>query len=284
MAGLKAVIPVAGLGTRFLPATKSVPKEMLTLIDRPLIQYAVDEARRAGIEDFIFVTARGKSSVEDYFDAKPELEHHLFQHGKDELLKKLEATNLSTIAYVRQSQPKGLGHAIWCARKLINDRFIVLLPDVVLGEDCLPQMIEAAGPYASVTAFAPVADPSAYGVAKLGENHSYGFHVLEDMVEKPKDKPPSNLAAIGRYVFTPEIFEHLEKQKPGAGGEIQLTDAIMKCSGPKDWMLKNAAFKFQGDVYDCGSISGLLEATIRLSARRPDLKDDLEKYIAEAGL
>jgi len=232
----KAVFPVAGMGTRFLPATKSIPKEILTLVDRPLIQYAIDEARAAGITEFVFVTSRGKSALEDYFDHAPELETALKQKNKTDLLRVLEDTNMESgaIAYVRQHQALGLGHAVWCARHLIGDEpFAVILPDdVITGEEpCLKQMVEAYGEVGGnmVAAMEVPADKAqAYGILDVPPSVSPCLPVSA-MVEKPAPgTAPSNLAIIGRYILTPQVLRNLDGQQRGAGGEIQLTDAIAK--------------------------------------------------------
>ena len=230
----KAVFPVAGMGTRFLPATKSIPKEIMTLVDRPLIQYAIDEARAAGIKEFIFVTSRGKSALEDYFDHSPELENTLRKAGKDDLLEILKDTNMDSgaIAYVRQNRPMGLGHAVWCARRLIgNEPFAVLLPDDVIAAEkpCLQQMIEAyeqTGGNMVAAMEVPPAKASSYGVLDIDEDMG-SIVRAKGMVEKPRaEDAPSNLAVIGRYILTPKILTNLNRMKQGAGGEIQLTDAI----------------------------------------------------------
>ena len=230
----KAVFPVAGLGTRFLPATKSIPKEIMTLVDRPLIQYAIDEARAAGIKEFIFVTSRGKSALEDYFDHAPELESELRKKGKTDLLEILKDTNMDSgaIAYVRQNRPMGLGHAVWCARRLIgNEPFAVLLPDDVIAAEtpCLQQMVEAHAETGGCMVAAMEVAPSrisSYGVLDVGTDTGPIIRV-RGMVEKPRpEEAPSNLAVIGRYILTPKVLTNLNRMKQGAGGEIQLTDAI----------------------------------------------------------
>ena len=280
----KAVFPVAGQGTRFLPATKSIPKEIMTLVDRPLIQYAIDEARAAGIKEFIFVTSRGKSALEDYFDHSPELESTLKRQGKTELLEILRDTNMDSgaIAYVRQNRPMGLGHAVWCARRLIgNEPFAVLLPDDVIAADkpCLQQMIEAysqTGGNMVAAMEVPPEKASSYGVLDIGEDMGSIVQV-KGMVEKPKlDEAPSNLAVIGRYILTPEVLTNLNRMKQGAGGEIQLTDAIAE-------EIKNNqnvyGFRFRGQRYDCGSKAGFLQATVAFGLERPDLRDEFSAYL-----
>lgn len=230
----KAIFPVAGMGTRFLPATKSVPKEIMTLVDRPLVQYAIDEARAAGIKEFIFVTSRGKGALEDYFDLAPQLEQELRKKGKTELLEILKSTNMDSgaIAYVRQHKALGLGHAVWCARRLIgNEPFAVMLPDDVIAAEkpCLQQMVEAyAETGGNMVAAMEVAPEraSSYGVLDISEDDGELVKV-KGMVEKPPaGEAPSNLAVIGRYILSPSVLQHLNKMKSGSGGEIQLTDAI----------------------------------------------------------
>jgi UTP--glucose-1-phosphate uridylyltransferase len=279
----KAVFPVAGLGTRFLPATKSIPKEIMTLVDRPLIQYAIDEARAAGIKEFIFVTARGKSALEDYFDHAPELESKLKRSGKKDLLNILKDTNMDSgaIAYVRQNRAMGLGHAVWCARRLIGDEpFAVLLPDDVIAAEksCLQQMVEAyaktGGNMVAAMEVAP-AKASSYGVLDIAEDMG-AIVRAKGMVEKPKaEDAPSNLAVIGRYILSPEVMTNLNRKKTGAGGEIQLTDAIA------EEVNKGGVygFRFQGQRYDCGSKAGFLQATVAFGLARPDLRDEFSNYL-----
>ncbi len=279
----KAVFPVAGMGTRFLPATKSIPKEIMTLVDRPLIQYAIDEARSAGIKDFIFVTSRGKSALEDYFDHAPELESALKRSGKNDLLDVLKSTNMDSgaIAYVRQNRAMGLGHAVWCARKLVGDEpFAVLLPDDVIAAEkpCLQQMVEAyAETGGNMVAAMEVAPNriSSYGVLDIDEDRGNVVRA-KGMVEKPKaEEAPSNLAVIGRYILSPKIMTNLNKMKQGAGGEIQLTDAIAEeaASG------KVFGFRFRGQRYDCGSKAGFLQATVAFGLSRPDLSEEFGAYL-----
>lgn len=280
----KAVFPVAGMGTRFLPATKSIPKEILTLVDRPLIQYAIDEAREAGITEFIFVTSRGKGALEDYFDRAPDLEASLKAKNKTELLEVLESTNMvsGAIAYVRQNRALGLGHAVWCARNLIGDEpFAVLLPDDVIAAEkpCLSQMIEAYAETGGnmVAAMEVSADKiSNYGVLDVTSSISPTLRV-NGMVEKPAPgTAPSNLAAIGRYILTSQVLRNLDGQATGAGGEIQLTDAIAKEIEQSNNVY---GYRFQGQRYDCGSKAGFLQATIAFALARADLRDELEDYI-----
>ena len=280
----KAIFPVAGLGTRFLPATKSIPKEILTLVDRPLIQYAIDEARAAGIKEFIFVTSRGKSALEDYFDHSPELEATLRRAGKDALLEILRETNMDSgaIAYVRQNRPLGLGHAVWCARRLIGDEpFAVLLPDDVIAAEkpCLQQMVEAyaqTGGNIVAAMEVPVAKTSSYGVLDVAEDMG-SVVAVKGMVEKPKaGEAPSNLAVIGRYILSPKVMSNLDKVKPGAGGEIQLTDAIAKEAKTPGTVF---GYRFRGQRYDCGTKAGFLQATVAFALARPDLRDEFSAYL-----
>ncbi len=280
----KAIFPVAGLGTRFLPATKSIPKEILTLVDRPLIQYAIDEARAAGIKEFIFVTSRGKSALEDYFDYSPELEATLRRAGKDALLEILRETNMDSgaIAYVRQNRPLGLGHAVWCARRLVGDEpFAVLLPDDVIAAEkpCLQQMVEAyaqTGGNIVAAMEVPVERTSSYGVLDVAEDMGSVVSV-KGMVEKPKaGEAPSNLAVIGRYILSPKVMNNLDKLKPGAGGEIQLTDAIAKEAETPGTVY---GFRFRGQRYDCGTKAGFLQATVAFALARPDLNEEFSAYL-----
>ena len=279
----KAVFPVAGMGTRFLPATKSIPKEIMTLVDRPLIQYAIDEARSAGIKDFIFVTSRGKSALEDYFDYSPELEAALKRAGKTELLEIIKSTNMDSgaIAYVRQNRAMGLGHAVWCARKLVGDEpFAVLLPDDVIAAEkpCLLQMVEAYAETGGNMVAAMEVSPqriSSYGVLDIDQDNGNVVRA-KGMVEKPKfADAPSNLAVIGRYILSPKIMTNLHKMKQGAGGEIQLTDAIAEeaASG------QVYGFRFRGQRYDCGSKAGFLQATVAFGLSRPDLSEEFGAYL-----
>lgn len=280
----KAIFPVAGLGTRFLPATKAMPKEMMTLVDRPLIQYAIDEARAAGITDFIFVTARGKGALEDYFDTAAELERQLEESGKHELLETLRSTYMASgaIAYIRQHRALGLGHAVWCARRLIGDEpFAVILPDDVIDGPlpCLQQMVDAhaeTGGNMVAAMEVPYDKVSAYGVLDIGATDGPLVRV-RGMVEKPKKGvAPSNLAVIGRYILTPQVLTNLSRAEKGAGGEIQLTDAIAE-------EIANSGnvygYRFNGERYDCGSKAGFLQATIAFGLSRPDLREELADFI-----
>ena len=281
----KAIFPVAGLGTRFLPATKSIPKEIMTLVDRPLIQYAIDEARDAGIEEFIFVTSRGKSALSDYFDDSPVLEAELQRKNKSELLDILHATNMESgqIAYVRQAGAKGLGHAVACARRLVHDEpFAVILPDDVIMSDkpCLAQMMEAhAETGGSMVAAMEVRpeETSSYGILEVDETQSQAMKV-RGMVEKPAAADaPSNLAVIGRYILSPNIMNSLSGLGAGAGGEIQLTDAIAREIEGEGVH----AYRFEGERYDCGSKAGFLQATVAFALARDDLRDELAGFIAD---
>jgi len=280
----KAIFPVAGLGTRFLPATKSVPKEIMTLVDRPLVQYAIDEAREAGIKEFIFVTSRGKGALEDYFDSAPQLEQELRKKGKDDLLAILKNTNMDSgeIAYLRQHKPLGLGHAVWCARRLIaNEPFAVLLPDDVIAAEksCLAQMVEAFEDTQSNMVAAmevPEERASSYGVLDIKEDMGR-IVSTKGMVEKPQPgAAPSNLAVIGRYILTPQVLRNLNQKKPGAGGEIQLTDAI---DDARESGEEVHGFRFEGERFDCGSKAGFLQATVSFALGRDDLRDDLWTYL-----
>ncbi len=282
----KAIFPVAGLGTRFLPATKSVPKEIMTLVDRPLVQYAIDEARAAGIKEFIFVTSRGKGALEDYFDHAPQLERELEAKGKDKLLKILQDTNMDSgeIAYIRQHKALGLGHAIWCARRLIGDEpFAVMLPDDVIAADkpCLQQMVEAyeeVGGNMVAAMEVPADKASSYGVLDVQEDMG-SLVSVKGMVEKPAPgTAPSNLAVIGRYILSPQVLQNLEDKQVGAGGEIQLTDAIAKQIGTDEGVY---GFRFNGQRFDCGSKAGFLQATVSFGLSRDELRDDLEGYLHE---
>ncbi len=282
----KAVFPVAGYGTRFLPATKCVPKEILPLVDRPLIQYAIDEARSAGIKEFIFVTSRGKSALEDYFDSAPELEETLREGGKDALLDLLKQTDMESgaVAYIRQQERRGLGHAVWCARRMIGDEpFAVILPDDVIDAEqpCLQQMIEAyreTGGNMIATMEVPRQSVSSYGIFDIDQQSGKGPTMrVRGMVEKPRpEDAPSNLAVIGRYILTPQVLSNLDHIKEGAGGEIQLTDAIaqeIEATGDV------SAFRFRGRRFDCGSKSGYLQATVAFGIARDDLREEFMEFL-----
>lgn len=273
----KAVFPVAGLGTRFLPATKAIPKEMLPIVDSPLIQYAVDEAREAGIEQMIFVTGRGKSVIEDHFDIAFELEHTMTARGKD--VSVLANTRLSpgNCVYVRQQEPLGLGHAIWCARDIIGDEpFAIFLPDEFMhgSPGCMKQMVDAyhqiGGNVISVLEV-PRNAVSSYGVIAPGVANGAVTEIL-GLVEKPKvEDAPSNLIVSGRYILQPEVMRILEGQEKGAGGEIQLTDAMAQMIGRQSFN----AVTFNGNRYDCGSKVGYIEANLALALQRPDMAEQI---------
>lgn len=280
----KAIIPAAGLGTRFLPATKAQPKEMLPIVDKPTIQYIVEEAVASGIEDIIIVSGRNKRAIEDHFDKSYELEETLLQKGKYDLLSEVQdITNLANIHYIRQKEPKGLGHAIACASRFIGDEpFAVLLGDDIVQSDkpCLKQLIEVYERYhSSVVGVQRVADEdvSKYGVIapKAIEVESSVIHV-KDLVEKPSlDEAPSRFAIMGRYVLRPEIFPILHSLEPGAGGEIQLTDAIKQLNESQSVL----AYQFTGTRYDVGDRIGFIRATIDFALMREDLHDDVMRYL-----
>lgn len=280
----KAVFPIGGLGTRFLPATKSMPKEMLPVVDRPLIQYAVDEAREAGIEQFIFVTSRGKSLIEDHFDHAFELEEAMARRGKS--LSALDGTRPppGDINIVRQQEPLGLGHAVWCARRLVGDEpFAVLLPDdLMVGEPgCLKQMVEAyadLGGNLICTEEVAAEDTHKYGIVTPGTS-SGAITEVRGLVEKPAlDVAPSRLAVIGRYILQPEVMNVLGSQEEGAGGEIQLTDALARMIGQQPFH----GVTFQGKRYDCGDKSGFVTATLALALARPDIAPAVRAFLAAA--
>ena len=275
----KAVLPVAGLGTRFLPATKAMPKEMLTVVDRPLIQHVVDEARQAGIEHFIFVTGRNKSAIEDHFDRHPELEETLAARGKtaelEALLRDLPAPGETS--FVRQQEQLGLGHAVWCARELVGrEPFALLLPDVLVqtkGKGCLAQMLEVYREYGgNIIAVEPVPEGELknYGVVSVGKGVGGGDRVFptDGMVEKPAPgTAPSNFTILGRYILQPEIFDILSAKETGAGGEIQITDAMIRLIETQPFY----AFRYEGRSFDCGSKLGFLLANVSYALQRPDL-------------
>jgi UTP--glucose-1-phosphate uridylyltransferase len=273
----KAVFPVAGLGTRFLPATKAIPKEMLPVVDRPLIQYAVDEAREAGIEQMIFVTGRGKSAIEDHFDIAYELERTMTDRGKD--ISILEPTRLGpgNCAYVRQQEPMGLGHAIWCARDIVGDEpFAIFLPDEFMhgSPGCMAQMVaeyERVGGNLLSVLEVPHEQVSSYGVIDPGSAQGKLTEV-KGLVEKPAvEAAPSNLIISGRYILQPEVIRVLEHQGKGAGGEIQLTDAMAQMIGNQPFH----AVTFDGARYDCGSKTGYIEANLAVALSRPDMADEV---------
>ena len=280
----KAVFPVAGLGTRLLPATKSIPKEMITIVDRPLIQYAVDEAREAGIEQLIFVTGRGKSALVDYFDQAFELEATL--KAKDKSLGVLEPSNakFGEVVTVRQQQPLGLGHAVWCARHIVGDEpFAVLLPDeLMLGTPgCLAQMVEAyekVGGNLVAALEVPDSETHKYGVIDPGATDG-PLTEIRAMVEKPAPgTAPSNLMLPGRYILQPSVMRALDAQEKGAGGEIQLTDAMAKLIGQQPFH----AYRFEGERYDCGSAAGFVIANLAMAMARDDIAPAMRKFLSTA--
>jgi UTP--glucose-1-phosphate uridylyltransferase len=273
----KAVFPVAGLGTRFLPATKAMPKEMLTVVDRPLIQHVVDEAREAGIEHFIFVTGRNKGVIEDHFDRQFELESTLRERGKKAELELLERDlpGAGAMSFIRQQSPLGLGHAVWCAREIAgNEPFALLLPDVLVQakKSCLAQMIDAyaaLGENANLIAVEEVPDDRThmYGVVGMGKRKGKAFEITGMIEKPPRGKAPSNRIITGRYILQPEIFEFLAKQERGAGGEIQLTDAMLGLAKKQPFY----GIDFEGRTFDCGSKIGFLSANVAYALAREDL-------------
>ncbi|MFC4800163.1 UTP--glucose-1-phosphate uridylyltransferase GalU [Neobacillus sp. GCM10023253] len=280
----KAIIPAAGLGTRFLPATKAMPKEMLPIVDKPTIQYIVEEAIESGIEDIIIVTGKGKRAIEDHFDYAFELEQTLLNKEKFDLLEKVqEPSRMVDIHYIRQKEPKGLGHAVWCARNFIgNEPFAVLLGDDIVQAEtpCLKQLMnEYDRTHSSVIGVkrVPEEETSRYGIIDPIEQVGRSFQV-RNFVEKPKSgTSPSNLAIIGRYIFTPEIFMFLDKQEIGAGGEIQLTDAIQNLNH----IQRVFAYEFEGKRFDVGEKLGFIETTIEFALQKEELRNDLLKFMAE---
>ena len=277
----KAIFPVGGLGTRFLPATKSMPKEMLPIVDKPLIQYAVEEAADAGIEQFIFVTSRGKSAIENHFDHSFELENNLLSKGKRDTLKTAQEMLKipGSFAYVRQQEPAGLGHAVWCARHLIANEpvAVILADDLIYGTSTIKEMINnyTAGNMLAVMEV-DKNEVSSYGIITPGKVLAENVTEILGLVEKPSaDKAPSNEAVVGRYIIEPAVFDVLEKQNRGASNEIQLTDAIASrigkslCSG----------YKFSGERFDCGSKLGFIQANIKLSLQRPVIKKELMSWL-----
>ncbi|PEJ59492.1 UTP--glucose-1-phosphate uridylyltransferase [Bacillus sp. AFS002410] len=277
----KAIIPAAGLGTRFLPATKAMPKEMLPIVDKPTIQYIVEEAIASGIEDIIIVTGKGKRAIEDHFDFSFELEHNLLEKEKYALLEQVKAPSNIDIHYIRQKEPKGLGHAVWCARNFIgNEPFAVLLGDDIVEAETpgLKQLIDQYdNTYSSVIGVqtVPEEETNRYGIVEpiMQEGRRYE---VKNFVEKPAlGTAPSNLAIMGRYVFTPEIFKFLEEQNIGAGGEIQLTDAIQKLNS----IQRVFAYDFEGKRHDVGEKLGFIKTTIEFALKHEDLRDDLLKYL-----
>lgn len=279
----KAIIPAAGLGTRFLPATKAMPKEMLPIVDKPTIQYIVEEAIASGIEDIIIVTGKGKRAIEDHFDMNYELEESLEIKGKLELLEKVQQSSNVEIHYIRQKEPKGLGHAVWCARKFIGDEpFAVLLGDDIVQSE-VPGLKQLMDQYdetqASVIGVQTVPDDETYRYGIVEPSGQTGRrYAVENFVEKPaKGTAPSNLAIMGRYVLTPEIFKCLETQERGAGGEIQLTDAIQQLNQTQ----RVFAYDFEGKRYDVGEKLGFITTTIEFALQNEEIKDELLAYLVE---
>ncbi|MEQ8813668.1 MAG: UTP--glucose-1-phosphate uridylyltransferase GalU [Thalassobaculum sp.] len=279
----KAIFPVGGLGTRFLPATKSMPKEMLTVVDKPLIQYAVDEAREAGIEELIFITGRGKASIEDHFDHAYELQDMLAARGKDEALRLVKETipKPGQLAFTRQQEPLGLGHAVWCGRNFVGSEpvAVLLADDLILSEKgCLKQMIDAYNQVGgNMVALMEVSkeQTASYGVVKPGDITDRLVEV-RGLVEKPKpEEAPSNLAVIGRYILQPKVFEDLGRMEKGAGGEIQLTDALARQLGLQPFN----GYLFEGRRFDCGNKVGFLEANLAFALDRPDMRDDIAGFL-----
>lgn len=277
----KAIIPAAGLGTRFLPATKAMPKEMLPIVDKPTIQYIVEEAIESGIEDIIIVTGKGKRAIEDHFDHSFELEQNLLEKGKHEILEKVQESSKISIHYIRQKEPQGLGHAVWCARKFIgNEPFAVLLGDDIVQAEtpCLRQLMDQY----------EVSQSSVIGVQTVPETETHRYGIIDPLVQKGRsyqvskfiEKPakgaaPSNLAIMGRYVLTPEIFMFLENQQTGAGGEIQLTDAIQRLNE----IQRVFAYDFEGKRYDVGEKLGFIQTTIEMALQHDELKNELLGYM-----
>ena len=276
----KAIFPVGGLGTRFLPATKALPKEMLPVVDKPLIQYAIEEAVEAGIEEFIFVTGRNKTAIEDHFDHSVELESVLLEKGKDSALdvvrKMMRAPG--SVAYVRQQDPAGLGHAVWCARHLVGNEpvAVLLADDLVLGAPALKEMVQAyQGGNMVAVMDVPKDETSAYGIITAGKDDGT-IVSIEGLVEKPApEKAPSQIAVIGRYIIEPEVFTALGNQQAGVGGEIQLTDALATRIGISDF----AGYRFSGQRFDCGSKIGFQKANLAFSLEREDMADELRSWL-----
>ncbi|MBO6718642.1 MAG: UTP--glucose-1-phosphate uridylyltransferase GalU [Rhizobiaceae bacterium] len=280
----KAVFPVAGLGTRFLPATKAIPKEMLTVVDRPVIDYVVEEAREAGIEHFIFVTGRNKGVIEDHFDVQFELYDTLAQRGKDDVLARMQRMQpiAGQTSFTRQQQPLGLGHAVWCARDIVgHEPFALLLPDMIMQAEpgCLAQMVslyeKTGGNVVAVQQCDP-AEAHKYGIVGRGKAAGPGFEITEMVEKPPRGKAPSNFYLNGRYILQPEIFDILADQKRGAGNEIQLTDSMLTLKDNQSFY----AYPFAGRTFDCGSPEGFVEANIAFSLLRDDMKDRIGGTLA----
>lgn len=278
----KAIFPVGGLGTRFLPATKAMPKEMLPIVDKPLIQYAVEEAAAAGIEQFIFVTGRNKSAIEDHFDHSFELEHSLAAKGKDAAMDVVGGMMKvpGSVIYVRQQQPAGLGHAVWCARHLVGDEpvAILLADDLIKGRSCMKEMVDAYDGGNMVAVMdVPRDQTGAYGIVTPGKTHGQKVDIA-GLVEKPMPADaPSTTAVVGRYIISPSVFDTLGLQEQGAGGEIQLTDALAKQIGTAPF----TGLHFSGERFDCGSKVGFLQANIAFGLDNPDMADALQEWLRD---
>ncbi len=278
----KAIFPVGGLGTRFLPATKAMPKEMLPIVDKPLIQYAVEEAAAAGIEQFIFVTGRNKSAIEDHFDHSFELEHSLAARGKDAAMDVVGGMIKvpGSVIYVRQQQPAGLGHAVWCARHLVGDEpvAILLADDLIKGRSCMKEMVDAYDGGNMVAVMdVPRDQTGAYGIVTPGKTHGQKVDIA-GLVEKPMPADaPSTTAVVGRYIISPSVFDTLGLQEQGAGGEIQLTDALAKQIGTAPF----TGLHFSGERFDCGSKVGFLQANIAFGLDNPDMADALQEWLRD---
>ena len=278
----KAIFPVGGLGTRFLPATKAMPKEMLPVVDKPLIQYAVEEAAEAGVEEFIFVTGRNKTAIEDHFDHSFELEETLAAKGKDEALHLVKDMlhKPGSVFYVRQQQPAGLGHAVWCARHLVGSEpvAVLLADDLILGASCVKEMVDAyVGGNMVAVMDVPHEQTGSYGIVTPGADDGRIVQV-EGLFEKPDpSSAPSNIAVVGRYILTPEVFETLAAQERGAGGEIQLTDALAKQIGQAPF----SGVRFSGERFDCGSKLGFLQANVAFGLNNDAMRDQLRDWLGE---
>ena len=278
----KAIFPVGGLGTRFLPATKAMPKEMLPIVDKPLIQYAVEEAAAAGIEQFIFVTGRNKSAIEDHFDHSFELEHSLAVRGKDAAMDVVGSMIKvpGSVIYVRQQQPAGLGHAVWCARHLVGDEpvAILLADDLIKGRSCMKEMVDAYDGGNMVAVMdVPRDQTGAYGIVTPGKTHGQKVDIA-GLVEKPMPADaPSTTAVVGRYIISPSVFDTLGLQEQGAGGEIQLTDALAKQIGTAPF----TGLHFSGERFDCGSKVGFLQANIAFGLDNPDMAGALQEWLRD---
>ena len=276
----KAIFPVGGLGTRFLPATKALPKEMLPVVDKPLVQYAVEEAAAAGIEEFIFVTGRNKTAIEDHFDHSFELEETLLAKGKAAALETVRSMihEPGTVAYVRQQEPAGLGHAVWCARHLIHDEpvAVLLADDLILGSSCLAEMVASyQGGNMVAVMDVPKSETGSYGIVTPGADHGQLIEV-SGLVEKPEPaNAPSNIGVVGRYIIESEVFAQLDTQDRGAGNEVQLTDALARQIGKAPFH----GFRFSGERFDCGSKIGFLQANIAFAMSRDDLAEPLASWI-----